>query len=168
MIVSFCVKRVFFITYWRFTGCFRCIYFLLIINVVLTSRNAKLRDQVLIFLNFRRNSDWAYPFDRGIRSSWTRPHWCVYLLWKRSLFHTYWDFWIESIAWKTHTKISSSNDNRETTFSHVGKAFHPIKNQLSKWISQFATPSRCCLRVFSLHSQKFVKSPQVYTSFLAN
>ena len=51
------------------------------------------------------------------------------------LFHTCWDFRIESIAWKTHTDLSSSNHNRETTFSHVGKAFHPIRNQLSKWIS---------------------------------
>ena len=51
---------------------------------------------------------------------------------ERFIFHTYWDFWIESIALKAHTGISSSNLKRETTFSYVGKAFHPIRNQLSK------------------------------------
>ena len=59
---------------------------------------------------------------------------------KTFLFHTYCDFRIESIAWKAHTEISSSNHNRETIFPHVGKAFHPIGNQRSK----FATCSRCC------------------------
>ena len=38
------------------------------------------------------------------------------------LFYTYWDFRIESIAWKTQTEIFSSNHSRESTFSHVGKA----------------------------------------------
>ena len=45
------------------------------------------------------------------------------------------------------------------TFSHVGKAFHPIRNQLSKCISQFATPSRWCWHLFNLYSQKFVEFP---------
>ena len=76
------------------------------------------------------------------------------------LFHTYRDFRIESIKWKTHTEISSSNHNRETTFSHVGVAFHPIRNQLSKWISQFTTDSRCCWGLFNLHFRR------VFTSFL--
>ena len=31
-------------------------------------------------------------------------------------------FPIESVVWKTHTEIFSSNHNRESTFSHVGKA----------------------------------------------
>ena len=82
------------------------------------------------------------------------------------LFYTYWDFRLKSIAWKTHTEISSSNHNRETTFSHVVKVFHPIRNQLSKWISQFAVSSRCCWRLFILHSQKFEEFSQVYSSFL--
>ena len=47
-------------------------------------------------------------------------------------------FPIESVLWKTHTEIFSSNHNRESTFSHVEKPFHPIRNQLSEWISQFA------------------------------
>ena len=85
---------------------------------------------------------------------------CVMFIHNMFLFHTYRDFRIESIKWKTHTEISSSNHNRETTFSHVGVAFHPIRNQLSKWISQFTTDSRCCWGLFNLHFRR------VFTSFL--
>ena len=46
-----------------------------------------------------------------------------------TLFHTYWDFRIESIAWKTHTEIFSSNHNRESSSSHMGKAI--LSNQKS-------------------------------------
>ena len=68
----------------------------------------------------------------------TLIHWIAISLVNNILFHTYWDFRIESIAWKTHTEISSSNHNRESTSHTWGKPFHPIRNQLSEWISQFA------------------------------
>ena len=79
----------------------------------------------------------------------------------------YWHFWAESIAWKTYTEIFSSNHYRESTFSHVEKVFHPIRNRLSKWISQFTRCSRrCCWHLFNLYSQTFVEFPQVYSSLL--
>ena len=59
-------------------------------------------------------------------------------MWRYDLFHTYWDFRIESIAWKLIRKflhpITIAN-----RLSHTwGKPFHPIRNQLSEWISKFA------------------------------
>ena len=55
---------------------------------------------------------------------------------------------------------------KRLTFSHAGKAFYPIRNQLSKWISQFATCSSCAWLLFNLYLQKFVKFPQVYTTLI--
>ena len=63
-----------------------------------------------------------------------------------------------------NTEISSFNHNRETAFSHMGKAFHPIRNQLSKLISQFTMHSHRCWRLSNRHSQKFVEFP--HFSFL--
>ena len=62
---------------------------------------------------------------------------------------------------KTHTEISSSNHNRETTFKHWEKSF--IQSEIS---GQFATHSRSRWRLFNHNSQKFVEFPQVYYSFL--
>ena len=79
------------------------------------------------------------------------------------LFHTYCDFRIKSIAWKTHTEISWPNHNRKTTFSHAGKAFHPIRNQLSKWISQYGS----ALSLLLAHLQSsFTEVCRVCTSLL--
>ena len=58
-----------------------------------------------------------------------------------------------------------SNHNRKMTFSHMGKALHPIRNQLSKWISQFATFSHSVVvgtTSIIIHKQKFVEFPQVF------
>ena len=75
--------------------------------------------------------------------------------------HLLYTYGIEWIASKTTTKLSSSNHNSETTFSHVGKAFHPIRNQLSKWISQFA--SRLCSRAFSIFIHRSLESFHNFT-----
>ena len=83
------------------------------------------------------------------------------------LFHTYWDFRMESIAWKTYTGIFSSNHSRESTFLTWEKPFHPIRNQLSEWISQFASAFTLLLPLQS-SSQKFVEFWQVYSSSLEN
>ena len=89
---------------------------------------------------------------------------------KYLLFHTYWDFRIESIAWKTHTEIFSSNHNRESTFSHVGKAVSSNQKSAVRMNQSVSsqTRSRCFWRLFNLHSQKLVEFPQVYSSFLEN
>ena len=55
-----------------------------------------------------------------------------------ALFHTYWDFRIESIAWKTHTKLFHPITVANRLSHTWEKPFHPIRNQLSEWISQFA------------------------------
>ena len=52
-----------------------------------------------------------------------------------SLFHTYWDLQIELICWKPGSKILAANDNSETTFSHMGNPFCPIRKRLSKRIN---------------------------------
>ena len=76
-----------------------------------------------------------------------------------SLFHTYWDFRIESIAWKTHTEISSSNRNRETTFHPWEKRF--IQSEISCQNESVNSQTRphFCSHLFNLHSQKFVEFP---------
>lgn len=56
---------------------------------------------------------------------------------------------------KIHTEISSSSRDRETNFLHVGKAFHLIRNQLSKKISHFAKRSRSRASVQSSFTEVF-------------
>ena len=53
--------------------------------------------------------------------------------------------------------------DRETTFSYAGKVFHPIRNQLSKYISQFAMCSR--LRASSVFIHRRFQSFQKFTQF---
>ena len=55
---------------------------------------------------------------------------------------------------------SASNHN------HMGKAFHPIRNQLSKWISQFAMYSSCCWRLFNLHSLANLRTAEQKTRLI--
>ena len=77
------------------------------------------------------------------------------------LFHTYWDFRIESIAWKTHTEIFSSNHNRENTFSHVGKAVSSYQNSAGRMNQSVRKRVHVAFwRLFNLHSQKFVEFPR--------
>ena len=55
---------------------------------------------------------------------------------------------------------STSNHN------HMGKAFHPIRNQLSKWISQFAMHSSCCWHLFNLHSLANLRTAEQKTQLI--
>ena len=80
-----------------------------------------------------------------------------------SVIHTYWDFPIESIAWKTHTEIFSSNHIANRLSHTWEKPFHPIRNQLSEWISQFENSFTFFWRLFNLHSQSFHKFTQVFS-----
>ena len=75
------------------------------------------------------------------------------------ILHPYCGFRIESIARKSHAETSNHNRETLTIFPHVGKAFHPIRNQLSKWIDhdQFSVRSRYYWRHFDLHLQNFVR-----------
>ena len=85
------------------------------------------------------------------------------------LFHTYWDFRIESIAWKTHTEIFSSNHNRESTFSHVGKGVS--SNQKSAVRMNQSVRKRVHVafwRLFNLHSQKFTELLKFSRKFTIN
>ena len=52
------------------------------------------------------------------------------------------DLFCNLVSLESRLRLLEYFHNRETNFSHVGNAFHPIRNQLLKWISQFATRSR--------------------------
>jgi len=78
---------------------------------------------------------------------------------------------IDSMAWKTHTEISSSNHNRETTFSHVKKRF--IQSEISCQ-NESVSSQRVHVVVGTILGplqssfREFFEFSQVYTSFLAN
>ena len=79
-------------------------------------------------------------------------------------------FLLTEIAWRTHTEIFSTNHNRESTFSHVGKAVS--SNQKSAVRMNQSVRKRVHV-VFGassilIHRSKFVEFPLVYSSFLAN
>ena len=66
---------------------------------------------------------------------------------------------------RSHEKLI--HHNRESTFSHVGKA--SSSNQKSAVRMNQSVRKRVhavCWRLFNLHSQKFVEFPQTYSSFL--